>query len=138
MKKDSQVALGLTVASLLLLIQQVRMPVLEMVSNPIAVLLLAGVILTAWMQGYVLVALVCLAAGLYLARMSSTMTSRERRIYLEKREDEARFGSSSVDIQVATHSLAHEPPKMLDTTEPTKPLLVYPPTDETLRSMNGI
>lgn len=90
------------------------------------------------MRGYPLVALVYVAVGLYLLRESSTMTTREHRIYLAKTADEARFGSDSVDIQVATRTLGYEAPKMLDTSQPAGPLLMYPPSEETLRSLNGV
>ena len=87
------------------------------------------------MKEYTISAIVLIAVGLYLARSSPP---REHRIYLAKSQNESRFSSDSVDIQIANRTLRHDTPSMLDTSQPANPLLMYPPSEETLRSLSGI
>jgi hypothetical protein len=135
MKHDSQIALGLTGLSLLLLLPTVRLPLLDLVSSPVAIIAFVLAIGTLLMKEYTLSAIVLIAVGLYLARGSSP---REHRIYLSKSQDESRFGADSVDIQIANRTFRTDSPSMLDTSQPASPLLTYPPSEETLRSLSGI
>jgi len=44
---------------------------------------------------------------------------------------------NSVDISMAMKLITHEPPRMLSPPGPQPPLLLYPPSEETLERMSG-
>jgi hypothetical protein len=44
---------------------------------------------------------------------------------------------NSVDISMAMKLITHEPPRMLAPPGPQPPLLMYPPSEETLERMSG-
>jgi len=44
---------------------------------------------------------------------------------------------NSVDISMAMKLITHEPPRMLSPPGPQPPLLLYPPSEETLERMTG-
>ena len=44
---------------------------------------------------------------------------------------------NSVDISMAMKLITHEPPRMLAPPGPQPPLLLYPPSEETLERMSG-
>lgn len=161
MKNDSEIALGLTVVSFVLLIPHVRLPLLNVVSNPIIAILLLGGILALFLKGYVLVSIACIVVGLYLIGSSSKPAYREHYTYTPDAEPEPELASpqpelaapvdspqpeivtpeqqtmseqDSVDIQVASRAFTSEAPPVVDI-QPY--LLTYPPSDETLRSMSG-
>ena len=63
--------------------------------------------------------------------------SDARRLYLEASIDQARFDpSSSIDIQMANGSVKHSPPSIYGK-DWSPQLLVFPPSPETLRELNG-
>jgi hypothetical protein len=43
----------------------------------------------------------------------------------------------SLDIQVANKVVGHDSPSMLRTDKDTSPLLLFPPSSETLRDLTG-
>ena len=141
MTPDQKYALGLGVASLLLLVPAVRHPVLETVSNPVVAVLGGLVILGAATKGMPLVAVVLVAIALFLVRETRTtykMSSVERQLYLDKLEDDARFNSAySVDLQVANRTLGFEAPRMLAQDHDATPLLKFPPSQATLDELSG-
>jgi hypothetical protein len=60
-----------------------------------------------------------------------------RRLYQDVNADNARFDSfSSIDIQMADKSVVHAAPSMVSPPHDNANL-VYPPSEETLREMNG-
>ena len=44
---------------------------------------------------------------------------------------------NSVDIAMAMKLITHEPPSMLNPPAPQQPLLLYPPSEETLARLSG-
>lgn len=65
--------------------------------------------------------------------------SDARRLYLDIGRDQARFqASNSIDLQFANGTASHAKPKMLQKDRDVSPLLVYPPSAETLAEMNGV
>ena len=61
-------------------------------------------------------------------------------IYRKKdvQKDQARFDpSKSVDLQWANGSVTHDSPNMLHKDADTTPLLIFPPSTETLETMCG-
>jgi hypothetical protein len=63
--------------------------------------------------------------------------SDARRLFLEMGRDEDRFDhSSSIDLQMADGTVKHSPPSLYSPGwSPT--LLVFPPSEQTLKEMNG-
>ena len=136
MTPDQTYGLGVAVASLSLLMPAIRYPLLEAVSHPI--ILLLCVVGVAWLAsiGFALTAIVLAAVVLFMT--GQTMNSSERRLYLEKREDDMRFNPwYSVDLQVANRSLTHQAPKLGHINEGVPPLLTYPPSQATLDELSG-
>ena len=85
-----------------------------------------------------LTALVLVALYLYLYNNSYIQTLEDRRVIMEKEVDDARFdGRSSIDIQFAEGSVTHAPPSILGSTKDASPLLLFPPSEDTLRSLSG-
>lgn len=64
-------------------------------------------------------------------------TSDSRRLFLEMGRDEDRFDhSSSIDLQMADGTVKHSPPSLYSPGWSPK-LLVFPPSEQTLKEMNG-
>jgi len=64
--------------------------------------------------------------------------SDDRRLYKDVQKDQARFDpSKSVDLQWANGSVTHDSPNMLHKDADTTPLLIFPPSTETLETMCG-
>lgn len=85
-----------------------------------------------------LTALVLVALYLYLYNNSHVHSLEERRLAVEKESDDERFNPrTSIDIQFAEGTVTHAPPDILGWTKDVSPLLVYPPTINVMRSLNG-
>lgn len=64
--------------------------------------------------------------------------SETRRLMLDKDTDDARFtDSQSVDLAFARRTAVHDSPNMLHKDVDATPLLLYPPSDATLKAMSG-
>ena len=64
--------------------------------------------------------------------------SDARRLYLDFGRDESRFSpSNSIDLQFANGTATHAKPKMLKVSKDVSPLLVFPPSSETMAEMCG-
>jgi hypothetical protein len=102
------------------------------------VLLLSGVAFL-YMKKFHYSALVLALVSVYLLKDLWThyVRSDARRLYLEQDRDQARFDPlNSIDLQMANGSVVHGAPRLLSaSTNP--PMLVFPPSDETLRQMSG-
>lgn len=136
MTPDQTYALGLGLASLVLLVPAVRYPVLE---SPLVLMVGVFAAIAAFAMKKPLLAIVIVAIGLYLSQESTRFkTSTDRRMYLEHAEDDARFNPAySVDLQVANHALPFQPPHMLNQGHDATPLLKFPPSDATMEQMTG-
>jgi hypothetical protein len=132
MKHDSQVAIALIGLSVLLLIPSVRSPLLGLVSNPVVAILFIGAAATILLRGYTLVAIVMIAAALYLSRESMTVAKSSQPVYFAPTESEPQDG---IDVQIANRTVKLQVPEFPVEEQPQ--LLTYPPTEETLRSMTG-
>ena len=139
MTPDQTYALGLGVASVSLLIPAIRYPVLEAVSHPLVVLGSVFVVVWTLSIGFTLTAIVLTAIVLFLMRESMTFAlSRERQVYLDKREDDARFNPwYSVDLQVANRTLTFDAPRLGHVDYDATPLLKFPPTAADLEQLSG-
>ena len=139
MNKEETIALGLGLVSTILLIPRVRYPVLELVGNPLGALVGVLLILYALVNHHALIAMVLTAVLLYLMNAQDHyVTSNEQQVYRDTTKDDARFvPANSVDLDIANKTFFRDSPNMLNPPEPTPPLLAYPPSQETLRSLNG-
>ena len=71
--------------------------------------------------------------------VSTPDTSMEARVARDHQRDVARFlPQNSLDISMAMGLITHDPPTMLNPPAPQPPLLLYPPSQETLASMCGV
>lgn len=62
------------------------------------------------------------------ARVQKDLANEKRRFLPE----------NSVDISMAMKLITHDPPSMLAPPEPGPPLLLYPPSEETLARLSGM
>ena len=120
------------------MLKPIQHPVVVAFWHPVGfsglIILLAVLIFLRWD----LSALVLVAVYLYLYNNSQVRNTEERRVEVERNIDNERFNPrTSVDIGFADGTLTHDPPKMLGWTKDASPLLLYPPSQETLRAMNG-
>jgi hypothetical protein len=90
-------------------------------------------------QQLVLALLVVLLVLGFLYLVSSQDTSMESRVTRDRQRDVARFlPQNSLDISMAMGLITHDPPTMLNPPNPGPPLLLYPPSQETLANMCGV
>ena len=103
------------------------------------VILLAGLVFL-YKKGFIYTSLMYGVIVIYLLRDIWTYWEKSdaRRIYKETAEDQNRFKeSNNVDLQWARKSVVHDSPNMLHKDRDASPLLLYPPSDATLRNMSG-
>jgi hypothetical protein len=107
--------------------------------RPLSTALLLGGIIMLYCSKYQATALVAALLSVYLLKTMWTTWPRSdaRRLHLEIGRDQARFDpSNSIDLQFANGSVTHNLPVLLS--QPTFPeMLVFPPSSETQRDMNG-
>ena len=90
-------------------------------------------------QQLILAGLVVLLVIGFLYVISKPDTSVQARVDRDIKRDVARFlPQNSVDISMAMGLITHDPPKMLNPPTPGPPLLLYPPSQETLANMCGL
>lgn len=90
-------------------------------------------------QKLILAALVGLLVIGFLYLVSVPDGSMEARVDRDMKRDVARFlPQNSVDISMAMGLITHDPPHMLNPPTPPGPLLLYPPSQETLANMCGV
>jgi hypothetical protein len=90
-------------------------------------------------QKLLLAGLVLLLLLGFLYIMSSPDVSAEARVERDRKRDVARFlPQNSLDISMAMGLITHDAPSMLNPPNPGPPLLLYPPSQETLASMCGV
>lgn len=109
-------------------------------TRPGATVLLLGVVVYLYSQGLVYTALAASIVVVYLLKDVWThwVASDARRLHIDMGVDQSRFNpNTSVDLQWASGLVSHDSPNMLHKDSDASPLLLYPPTDATLRSMSG-
>jgi len=135
MTPDQTYALGLGLASLVLLVPAVRQPLLE---SPLVLMVGVVAAIAAFAMNKPLVAIVIVAIGLYLTQKSVIVFKTYEMMYTDRIEDDARFNPAySVDLQVANHALPFQSPTMLRQDYDAAPLLKFPPSDATMEQMTG-
>ena len=109
-------------------------------TRPGATVILLGAVVYLYSQGLVYISLASAIVVVYLLKDVWTywVASDARRLKLDMGLDQSRFNpNTSVDLQWATGMATHDSPNMLHKDRDANPLLLYPPTDDTLRSMFG-
>jgi hypothetical protein len=66
------------------------------------------------------------------------VASDERRLHIDVGLDQSRFNpNTSVDLQWANGTTVHDSPNMMHKDRDVSSLLLYPPSQDTLRGMSG-
>jgi len=144
MNNDSLYALGV-LAILVGVIAAKRFAggLLEMLltlTRPGATVLLLGLVAYLYSQGLMYTSLAAAVVSVYLLKDIWTywVNSDERRLHIDVGLDQSRFNpNTSVDLQWATGMTVHDSPNILHKDRDVSPLLLYPPSDATLRNMSG-
>jgi hypothetical protein len=141
---DSTVALGISgLLVLVICVKQfsfVLMEVMMKLPRPLTTSLLLLIPVGFYMKNMVYSSLVSLVMTVYLIQdiWKPYLSSDARRLFLESGRDQTRFDpSKSIDLQFANHSVTHDSPNMLVNSTDASPLLIYPPSAETLEEMCG-
>ena len=144
MSRDTSYATLVLVFLLLTIIQKgFSAKLLEMLlslTRPGATFLLLGVLLYSYHLGhhYTFLAFALLSVFLLKDLWTTWPQSDARRLQLDIAKDQARFDPSlSLDIQVANGTVGHHAPRMLRKDGDASPLLLFPPSAETLRELSG-
>jgi hypothetical protein len=143
MKKDLVGALVLIAVFAAMLATRTQFPTLLesllFLGRPLSTALLLGSIVMLWVSKYRASALVAGLLSVYLLKTMWTTWPRsdDRRLHLEIGRDQARFDpTTSIDLQFANGTVTHNLPHLL--VQPSFPeMLVFPPSSETQREMNG-
>ncbi len=109
-------------------------------TRPGATVLLLGGVLYLYSQGLVYTSLAAAVVTIYLLKDVWThwVNSDDRRLHIDVGLDHGRFNpNTSVDLQWANGTAVHDSPNMLHKDRDVSPLLLYPPSQETLRNMSG-
>jgi len=119
-------------------------PILEgllSLSRPGATVLLLTVIVYLYIQRLIFTAIAVAVVVMFLLKdvWTNWVRSDARRLYLDIGRDQSRFeAQNSIDIQFANGMATHAKPKMLHADRDASPLLVYPPSSQTLADMCGV
>ena len=143
MSNDSVFALAiLGVLLVVLAFKKFSLGLLDMMmvsrSGSTAVLLLA--VLGLFYKNYFYTALALSVLSVFLLKdlRGKYVTSDARRLYGETVRNQSRFDANqSVDIQWGNKTAKHDSPSMLVKPLPVDKLLIFPPSEATLRSMCG-
>lgn len=144
MNNDTSYALA--VLGFLLLVITARgfsagiLELLTTLTRPGATILLLGGVAYLYSKGYLFtsLALILLSVFLLQSLWVTWPLSDERRLYLDLGADNARFDPrTSIDLQFANGTAIHDSPNMLRKDGDASPLLLFPPSEETLASLSG-
>lgn len=140
---DSIVALGLcSLLVLIICVQQFSFLIMEgflKLPRPLTTAVLLLIPVGLYMRDMFYSSLVAMVLAVYLMRdiWKPYVSSDSRRLYLESGRDQTRFDpAKSIDLQFANHTAVHDSPSML-VKSGDAPLLIFPPTSETLQEMCG-
>lgn len=109
-------------------------------TRPGATVLLLVVILYLYIQKLIFTAIAVSVVVMFLLKdvWTNWVRSDARRLYLDVGRDQARFDPmQSIDLQFANGSVTHRKPKMLRKDRDVSPLILYPPSSDTLQEMCG-
>jgi len=143
MKGDVALALALVAVFVITTASRVQFPYvldgLLYLSRPVATIVILGAVTALYFYKLQVSALVAGLFSIYLLKTLWTNwpKSDARRLHLEVARDQARFDpDNSIDLQFANGTAKHNLPVLLN--KPFFPeLLVFPPSAQTQREMNG-
>jgi hypothetical protein len=118
---------------------QLFLELLLKITRPGATVLLMSLLVFVYHKGlhYTFLVLALLVVFILKDVWSQWISSDARRLLLETGRDQDRFDhSSSIDIQMADGTVKHSPPPTY-TSRALSSLLVFPPSEQTLKEMNG-
>jgi hypothetical protein len=93
---------------------------------------------TMKVQPIVLIGLLVLVILAFMMMSRQVDTSLDGRVARDRARDVARFlPENSVDISMAMKIITHDPPSMLNPPANQPPLLLYPPSEDTLARLSG-
>ena len=110
-------------------------------TRPGATTLLLVVVLYFYIQRLIFTMIAVAVVSMFLLKdvWTNWVRSDARRLHLDIGRDQARFQTSnSIDLQFANGTATHSQPKMLQKDRDVSPLLIYPPSAQTLAEMNGV
>jgi len=144
MSPDSFYASGVVIVFLLVITtRQFSTGLLEFLitlSRPGATVLVLSLVAFVYWKKYFYTALALGLVSVYLLKdvWTSYAHSDLRRLNLERSRDESRFDpTTSVDLQWANGDVSHDTPKMRQKGGDNQPLLIFPPSADTLAEMCG-
>ena len=109
-------------------------------TRPGATVLLLGTVAYLYSRGLVYTSLAASVMSIYLLKDVWThwVASDERRLHIDVGLDQSRFNpNTSVDLQWANGTTVHDSPNMMHKDRDVSSLLLYPPSQDTLRGMSG-
>lgn len=110
-------------------------------TRPGATVLLLVLVAYLYLQRLIFTMIIVAVVAMFLLKdvWTNWVRSDARRLYLDIGRDQARFEPrNSIDLQFANGTATHAKPKMLQKDRDVSPLLIYPPSAETLAEMNGV
>jgi hypothetical protein len=110
-------------------------------TRPGATTLLLVVVLYLYIQRLIFTMIAVAVVAMFLLKdvWTNWVRSDARRLHLDIGRDQARFDqSNSIDLQFANGTASHAKPKMLHKDRDVSPLLVYPPSSQTMTDMCGV
>lgn len=110
-------------------------------TRPGATTVLLLVVLYLYIQRLIFTMIAVAVVSMFLLKdvWTNWVRSDARRLHLDIGRDQARFQpSNSIDLQFANGTASHAKPKMLQKNRDVSPLLIYPPSSQTLVEMNGV
>ena len=144
MSPDSFYASGVVIVFLLVITtRQFSTGLLEFLitlSRPGATVLVLSLVAFVYWKKYFYTSLALGLISVYLLKdvWTSYAHSDLRRLNLERSRDESRFDpTTSVDLQWANGDVSHDTPKMRQKGGDNQPLLIIPPSVDTLTEMCG-
>jgi len=138
---DSVFALGVVGLVVLVLIFKVPLGILELLmkSRPVSAVAMLLVVLGLFYKNYLYTALAFAALSVLVMKdLFKYTTADARRLYQEKNRDLARFDpTQSIDLQFGNGTAKHDRPDLYVQPKVRDHLLIFPPSDDTLKTMCG-
>ena len=113
---------------------------LSKLTRPGATLLMLGIVALTYRKGLHMTALVLMVGAVLLLKTvwNKWLGTAEREVYLDIGKDLSRFEpENSIDLQFANGTVKHDQPHFLEPMQKMDDILIFPPSDETLRQLSG-
>jgi hypothetical protein len=110
------------------------------IGREVSTVMLLSVIVVAYVNGYLYTSIAATLLVAYILPLMWTVYPRsdQRRLRRDQVTDEARFDpTTSIDLQFANKTVTHDSPNMLEKGKDNSPLLIFPPSKEVQKQLNG-